>query len=580
MSTWSEFLTSIGYNGVLRTSDVTDYDGPQFACVTIPTDATLNQVLAAIADKICEVEASIVTPIDADDVVYNGTLIFPCFTLVGADVETIIEALATEVCTINATIPLDAGDLQRGPGVVYDGGVTPGLTTDPILGLFNDIMAEMGNMVTDIAAAVDEATLADFVGTYFRMSGFVYSGADATDAGLNVTIDDGGGGSSKFGIDGYVFTKASTVVTLTPTADNYLDISSAGTFTNTPVTIGNPAPPIASDSIRLYMFTTNALNVTVTVDMRNTYPIVDNAMLGDSVVETRNIDALAVTGAKLETIGAGATVGDTDLFQLVYDTKGRVTGATANYTIAGVAVGDILRYDGAGWVNWVNNFIDGSGTAGRVPYFTDANTVADSTIRDNGTVAAVNVAVNAARQFYVNATAVGVTHAGYYSVSGANATNIGLRGDASNGTSINLGLYGVAGAAIAFPKATGLAGVVGTAFPTAAIEGFAGFFVTDTDGAATADTFGVYIDGQNSGTGRAYGIVVENGKCLIGAAASTLDCGILEIVSTTQGVLFPRMTTAQKNAIAAPTGGLVVFDTDLDKLCVYGAAAWETITSV
>jgi hypothetical protein len=55
---------------------------------------------------------------------------------------------------------------------------------------------------------------------------------------------------------------------------------------------------------------------------------------------------------------------------------------------------------------------------------------------------------------------------------------------------------------------------------------------------------------------------------------------VLDVQSTTQGFLPPRMTTTQKNAIASPAAGLVVYDTTLGKLCVRGAAAWETITSV
>jgi hypothetical protein len=54
----------------------------------------------------------------------------------------------------------------------------------------------------------------------------------------------------------------------------------------------------------------------------------------------------------------------------------------------------------------------------------------------------------------------------------------------------------------------------------------------------------------------------------------------LRIDSTTQGFLPPRMTTTQKNAIATPAAGLVVYDTTLNKLCVRTAAAWETITSI
>ena len=54
---------------------------------------------------------------------------------------------------------------------------------------------------------------------------------------------------------------------------------------------------------------------------------------------------------------------------------------------------------------------------------------------------------------------------------------------------------------------------------------------------------------------------------------------LLNITSTTKGFLPPRMTTTQKNAIASPASGLVVYDTTLGKLCVRGASAWETITS-
>jgi hypothetical protein len=54
----------------------------------------------------------------------------------------------------------------------------------------------------------------------------------------------------------------------------------------------------------------------------------------------------------------------------------------------------------------------------------------------------------------------------------------------------------------------------------------------------------------------------------------------LNVSSTTQGFLPPVMTTTQKNAIATPATGLVVFDTTLNKLCVFVSPSWQTITSV
>lgn len=56
---------------------------------------------------------------------------------------------------------------------------------------------------------------------------------------------------------------------------------------------------------------------------------------------------------------------------------------------------------------------------------------------------------------------------------------------------------------------------------------------------------------------------------------------ILDVVSSTRGVGFPNVTTAEKTAIVPLKGGVVVFDTDLEKLCVFTISnGWETITSI
>jgi hypothetical protein len=69
--------------------------------------------------------------------------------------------------------------------------------------------------------------------------------------------------------------------------------------------------------------------------------------------------------------------------------------------------------------------------------------------------------------------------------------------------------------------------------------------------------------------------VLQNGGTFTDIASARLA-----VNSTTQGFLPPRMTTTEKNAIASPAVGLVVYDTTLNKLCVRGASAWETITSI
>lgn len=54
---------------------------------------------------------------------------------------------------------------------------------------------------------------------------------------------------------------------------------------------------------------------------------------------------------------------------------------------------------------------------------------------------------------------------------------------------------------------------------------------------------------------------------------------LLDLTSTTQGFLPPRMTTTQRNAIASPAAGLVVFNTSTNKINFYNGTAWEAVTS-
>ena len=48
----------------------------------------------------------------------------------------------------------------------------------------------------------------------------------------------------------------------------------------------------------------------------------------------------------------------------------------------------------------------------------------------------------------------------------------------------------------------------------------------------------------------------------------------LEISSTTQGFLPPRMTTAQRDAISSPATGLTIYNTTLKSVEVYNGTAW------
>ena len=61
----------------------------------------------------------------------------------------------------------------------------------------------------------------------------------------------------------------------------------------------------------------------------------------------------------------------------------------------------------------------------------------------------------------------------------------------------------------------------------------------------------------------------------IGIGTTTPDASsALEINSTNKGLLIPRMTTLERNAIASPAVGLLVYDTDTKFIWSYNGSAW------
>jgi len=63
----------------------------------------------------------------------------------------------------------------------------------------------------------------------------------------------------------------------------------------------------------------------------------------------------------------------------------------------------------------------------------------------------------------------------------------------------------------------------------------------------------------------------------IGVGTAPNASAKLDVSSTTQGMLVPRMTTAQRNAIATPATGLMVFDITLNGFVFYTGSAWAAV---
>ena len=74
--------------------------------------------------------------------------------------------------------------------------------------------------------------------------------------------------------------------------------------------------------------------------------------------------------------------------------------------------------------------------------------------------------------------------------------------------------------------------------------------------------------------------LIANAQVGIGTVTPNAS-SVLDITSTTQGLLAPRMTTVQRNAITTPADGLIVYDTDLKAFYYYssGSTSWLIVSS-
>jgi hypothetical protein len=160
------------------------------------------------------------------------------------------------------------------------------------------------------------------------------------------------------------------------------------------------------------------------------------------------------------------------------------------------------------------------------------------------------------------------------SFSSTNSTQSGVisvTGSTSNSNSISSTM----GQSFAGNSTNNVFAATGTLASTGGTKTWRGVYINPTLGVGS--NLITRIGFQNTSGDNFFGST--SGSTSIGAGTTIDASAVLDVKSTTQGVLFPRMTTSEKNAIASPAAGLVVYDTTLNKLCVY-TTAWETITSL
>jgi len=85
-----------------------------------------------------------------------------------------------------------------------------------------------------------------------------------------------------------------------------------------------------------------------------------------------------------------------------------------------------------------------------------------------------------------------------------------------------------------------------------------------------------FYTGTSTLTGDA-NLTWDNSDKSLSLGGSGVSSSLLTLNSTTRGILIPRMTTTQKNAIVAPATGLLVYDLTLGAFNVYNGSAWVSV---
>ena len=347
-------------------------------------------------------------------------------------------------------------------------------------------------------------------------------------------------------LSGYVPTSRTLTINGTTqdlSADRTFTISTGITIGTTAITSGTVGRVlfegtgnVVQDSANLFWDNTNGRLGIGTSSPSFGLDVNGTARVQNDLTITKNVNGVTAVTASNTTSASGAQ----SIFSAITNggtiNIGKVSNVYTPYKI--ISINDGFIYNATGGDISILNDV----TVGRIKFAAGSASTAQMSIFSTGNVG-INTTTDAGYKLDVNGTA---------RFSGTNYQVV-----------LQTTSNGIIKAQGGYQNTDGSYTADGNLFLKAGIGGSGNLYITPNNGNTTA--FGLFANGTGFN---------------IGLGLSTVASASFQINSTTQGFLPPRLTTTQKNAIASPATGLVVFDSTLNKLCVRGASAWETITSL
>ena len=280
------------------------------------------------------------------------------------------------------------------------------------------------------------------------------------------------------------------------------------------------------------------------------------------------------TGGFSDSIALGANTINTAANQLY------VADSVKNFNLAGVnynfpaaqaaGAGYVLTNDGSGNLTWAaapssNGFTTDS--FGNMY----AGTSAGSSLQGSGSGSNLFIGIQAGQ---------GTTGAGYNTFIGNLSGHLNVSGTLNTFVGLNAGGQNLLGSSNAvFGVNAGYSNINGS------YNTFLGTNAGYTDGAVSTP------DGLSNATAIGYGAQVGASNALVlgGTGSLGVNVGIgttnpdqsalLDLSSTSKGLLVPRMSGTQRDAIVSPAIGLEIYDTDDNRFYFYTGSAWSTVST-